>query len=141
MRMYAFALRLLAPAFLLVAALHLALGVGADALLGAHVPADALSDATLNSQNRFYGVCFALYGVLLLIAAGDVPRYQQVIKATFWVFLAGGVSRVLSVILEGPPSAWVIALGAVELVLPVIMLFWLFRLCGDQASRVAQSRG
>ena len=136
MRIYALALRLFAPVFLLVAALHLALGVGADALLGAHVPADALSDATLNSQNRFYGVCFALYGVLLHIAAGDVPRYQQVLKATFWVFLAGGASRVWSWMLEGPPSAWVIALSAVELVLPVVMLLWLFWLRGESAQRV-----
>ena len=136
MRMYAFALRLFAPVFLLVAALHLALGVGADALLGAQVPADALGDATLSSQNRFYGVCFALYGVLLHIAAGDVPRYQQVLKATFWVFLAGGASRVLSWMLDGPPSAWVIALSAVELVLPVVMLLWLFRLRGAHPQRV-----
>ena len=135
MRMYALALRLIAPVFLLVAALHLALGVGADVLLGAQVPADALSDTTLNSQNRFYAVCFALYGVLLHIAAGDVPRYQQVLKATFWVFLAGGASRVLSFMLDGPPSAWVTALGAVELVLPVVMLLWLARLGRVHAQR------
>jgi hypothetical protein len=51
-------LKLVAPVFVLVGALHLVLGVGADALLGARLPAEAFTDPALNSQNRFYGVAF-----------------------------------------------------------------------------------
>ena len=49
-------LKLCAPVFLLVGVLHLAIGVEADVLLGAKLPAAALADPALDSQNRFYGV-------------------------------------------------------------------------------------
>ncbi len=58
-------LKLASPVFLVVGALHLVLGAGADVLLGARLPPEALADAALDSQNRFYGVAFSLYGVLL----------------------------------------------------------------------------
>jgi hypothetical protein len=48
-----FVLELLAPVCLSVGALHLALGVGADVLLGAQLPVVALADRALDSQNRF----------------------------------------------------------------------------------------
>ena len=44
--------------FFIVGALHLTLGLNADVLLGAKVPAETLSDPALDSQNRFYGVAF-----------------------------------------------------------------------------------
>ena len=61
MRALTFLLRISAPIFFLVGALHLAYGVGADALLGAKISAETLLDPALNSQNRFYGVAFTVY--------------------------------------------------------------------------------
>jgi hypothetical protein len=124
LRYHVLALRAVAPVFLLVALLHLVLGVRADALLGAQVPEALFGEPSLNSQNRFYGVSFALYGVLLWIGAGDLPRYRRVLAATWWVFLAAGLARVLSWHLDGAPSAWVIVLTALELLLPPLMLAW-----------------
>ena len=69
MRRFALFLKLLAPIFLFVGGLHLILGLGADAMLGAQVPPDAMRDPALNSQNRFYGIAFTLYGVLLFLCA------------------------------------------------------------------------
>ena len=65
-RTFALILRLLALAVFLVGALHLALGVRADVLL-VKVPAATIADPTLDSQARFHGVSFAVYGVLLLL--------------------------------------------------------------------------
>jgi hypothetical protein len=70
-------LRLAAPVFVLVGALHLFLGAGADVLLGAHLPIEALSDPALDSQNRFYGVAFTLCGFLFYLGAGDPHRYKD----------------------------------------------------------------
>jgi hypothetical protein len=72
MRTLVLVLRLLAVVSFLVGALHLALGVEADVLLGAELPAEAIADPTLNSQGRFYGVSFTLNGVLLLFCTSNV---------------------------------------------------------------------
>ena len=54
-------LKSVAPLLVLVGALHLVLGLGADAMLGSEVAPQAMSDPGLDSQNRFYGVAFMLY--------------------------------------------------------------------------------
>jgi hypothetical protein len=79
MRLFALVLRFFALVTFLFGALHLVLGMGADVLLGAKVPAAVISDPTLDSQNRFYGVSFTLSGVLLLLCASDIPRYATVL--------------------------------------------------------------
>ncbi len=124
LQLHASMLRVVAPVFVVVALLHLALGVRADVLLGAQVPELLLVEPSLNSQNRFYGVSFALYGVLFWIGAGDLRRYRVVLAATWWMFLAGGISRLYAWLADGPPSGWIIALTVVELVLPPLMLLW-----------------
>ena len=47
MRTLAITLKWVAPIFFIVGALHLTLGLGADALLGAKVSTEALADAAL----------------------------------------------------------------------------------------------
>lgn len=118
-------LKLVSPVFLLVGALHLALGVGADVLLGAKLPVEALSDATLNSQNRFYGIAFTLYGVLLYLCATDLRKYATVLRCVLWVFFAAGVARLVSIATHGVPPSPVLALLASELVLPPVLHLWL----------------
>src|SRR5262249_25009482 len=101
--MLAVVLTVVAPLILLVGALHLVLGVGADVLLGRKLPAETLADPALNSQNRFYGVAFALYGVLLYLCAIDLPKYAIVLRCVLWVFFAGGVARLVSIVTHGVP--------------------------------------
>lgn len=117
-------MRILAPGFILAGLTHVFLGLGADMALGAHVGSDTLADASLDSQNRFYGACFTLYGVLLWIAAGDLPRYRPVAKAVIACFFFGGLVRLVSVALHGWPSPLVWSLALSELILPPI-LWWL----------------
>jgi hypothetical protein len=127
MRALTFLLRISAPIFFLVGALHLAYGGGADALLGAKVSAETLLDPALNSQNRFYGVAFTVYGVLLLVCAGDLKKYQSVLRALLWVFLAAGIARILSIATHGIPPRAILALMGSELLLPPVILLWLRR--------------
>jgi hypothetical protein len=125
MRAFVLFLRLVAPVFLAVGALHLVLGLGADALLGAKVSPDALADPALNSQNRFYGVAFTLYGVLFLLCATDVPKYAAVLRCALWVFFAAGLARLVSIATHGVPPPLVLALLASELMAPPLVVWWL----------------
>ncbi|MDR0775310.1 MAG: DUF4345 domain-containing protein [Azonexus sp.] len=120
-------LKLVAPVFALVGAVHLALGAGADVLLGAKLPPEALSDATLNSQNRFYGIAFTLYGVLFYLCATDLRKYAAVLRSVIWVFFAAGVARLVSIATHGMPSVLVLALLASELAIPPLLHLWLAR--------------
>jgi hypothetical protein len=120
-------LKLVAPLFLVVAMLHLVLGLGADAMLGAQVSPTSAAEPTLDSQNRFYGVSFAFYGIALLVCAGDLRRYQPVLRALFYVLMAAGLARLVSWMAYGTPAPPVVALGAVEVLGPPVLLFWLDR--------------
>ena len=128
MAWYSNLLKLAAPIFVLVGTLHLVLGLGADVLLGAKLSQEAMSDPVLDSQNRFYGVSFTLYGVLLFLCASDLPKYKSVLRCVLWVFFAGGLARLVSLFAVGAPSVQVIVLAATELLLPPILLVWLSRL-------------
>lgn len=94
-------------------------------LLGARLPAEALRDATLDSQNRFYGVAFTLYGVLLFLSATDLPRYATVLRCVLWVFFAAGLARLVSIASHGVPPPLVLALLMSELAAPPLIHFWL----------------
>lgn len=120
-------LRLLSPIFIIVALLHLTLGLRADVLLGASLPPQVITDPTLDSQNRFYGVAFALYGVVLYICAHDLRRFAPVLRAALCVFFLGGLARLVSWAIHGAPSFPVVGLGAIELVAPVVLWAWFSR--------------
>lgn len=127
MRSLALVLKLVAPVFFIVGALHLLLGLEADALLGAKVSAEVMTDPALDSQNRFYGVAFTLYGVLLLLCSTDIPKYATVLRCVLWVFFAAGVARFASIALHGspPPMIWLLLVG--EVLPPPLLAWWLSR--------------
>jgi Domain of unknown function (DUF4345) len=120
-------LRATAPIFLLVCALHLVLGLGADVVLGAKIPIEVIADPALDSQNRFYGISFALYGVLLWLCASDVAKYASVLRRILWVLFAAGAARLVSVVLHGLPPPLVVVLLFGELAMPPVILWWLSR--------------
>jgi Domain of unknown function (DUF4345) len=117
-------LKALAPACVIAGLLHLLMGLNADVLLGAQVSPLTLNDPTLDSQNRFYGVAFTVYGWLLYVCATDLDRYRPVFRCMLAVFFAAGLARLVSVGLHGWPSWPVIGLGAAELMLPVVLAGW-----------------
>jgi hypothetical protein len=125
MKMFILTLRVLSVAFIAVAALHLFLGMGADAMLGVPVTPALASDPSFDSQNRFYGITFSLLGVVLLIAATDVPRYQPIIIATLCVLFAAGIARAISWVLHGAPSPALMGITAADLLFPPALYFWL----------------
>jgi hypothetical protein len=125
--MFSTFLRVTAPIFLFVGALHIVLGVNADVLLGARLPPEIIADPALDSQNRFYGAAFTLYGVLIWLCASDVAKYATVLRCTLWVLFAAGAARLVSIDLHGMPPIPVVALLFMELVAPPLVLWWLSR--------------
>ena len=119
-------LRIIAPGFVLAGLLHVFLGLGADVMLGADIPASVLNDASLDSQNRFYGISFTVYGVLLWIASTDLAHYRTLLRVLILWFFIGGVMRLVSIALKGWPSNLVWALAISQLVLPPV-LWWMLR--------------
>lgn len=118
-------LKVSSPMFVLVGCLHLILGLHAEVLLGANIGPDTINNAVLDSQNRFYGVAFLVYGFLLYICATDLERYQTVLRTLLWVFFAAGCARLVSIALYGMPTSLVLALLAVELIAPPLLIVWL----------------
>lgn len=127
MRAFTLALKAFALVFFAVSALHLAWGLNADAMLGAVVPPNVAAEPSLDSQNRFYGVAFSLYGAVLYLCATDISRFEPVLKVTLLCFFLGGVARLVSWATHGAPAPLVIALMVSELLLPPLILAWFTR--------------
>ena len=127
MQLFPWALKLIGVLFLLPCVLHLVFGLGADVMLGAQVPKAAANDPVLDSQNRFYGVIFSLYGILLIVCASDLAKYATILRWLLWVLFAGGIARLVSIAVVGMPPAPVVVLLITELVLPPLLLWGLQR--------------
>jgi hypothetical protein len=117
-------LKALAPICVIAGALHALLGLNADVLLGAHLAPELIANPSLDSQNRFYGVAFTVYGWLLYLCSTDLDRYRPVLHCMLAVFFAAGAARIVSILAQGWPSPSIIGLGAAELVLPLILAVW-----------------
>lgn len=100
---------------------HVFLGLQSDVMLGAQVSADALKDASLDSQNRFYGATFTLYGLLFFHCTRDLVRYRTVLEITLFFFFFGGIARLISLAVHGLPSPTIMTLAASELLLPPLI--------------------
>jgi Domain of unknown function (DUF4345) len=120
-------LKIVACVPVLVGVLHLVLGLQADVLLGAKLPAGVMTDPALDSQNRFYGVAFMLYGVVLFVGGSDLKRYLPMVRSALWIFFAAGMARLVSILLQGWPPPLVMTLLLVEVMGTPLLLMWLAR--------------
>ncbi|MDE0856456.1 MAG: DUF4345 domain-containing protein [Nevskia sp.] len=127
MRAFILVLRLLAAVAVAVGLLHLLIGLHADTLLGARLPAQVLADPVLDSQNRFYGTTFIGYGALIFLCAADLRRYAAVLALVAGFVALGGVARLLSIALHGMPPPPVLGLTLLELLGMPALLLWFRR--------------
>ena len=117
--------------FVLVAALHVVLGPQADALLGSNLSEASLRDPTLDSQNRFYGAAFLLYGAIFMYCSSNLSRYRDILSITIGVFFLAGLARLVSITIAGWPAWPVVVLLVIELSVPPILLIWLRQYSDD----------
>ncbi|MGH3674279.1 MAG: DUF4345 domain-containing protein [Mycobacterium sp.] len=102
----------------IVIAISLAhLAIGPEAIIGG-------SDVnpTSDGEDRFFAGFFLGYGVALLWCARDVEHKRMFVNFLAAVVFVGGIGRLLSVILVGPPHPFYLAMLAIELGLPPLMV-------------------
>jgi hypothetical protein len=93
------------------------LAIGPDAIMGGS-PANPTSD----SEDRFYAGVFLGYGVAVLWCASDVQHKRPYLTFLAAVMFIGGLGRLLSMVIVGPPHAFFIAMLVVELALPPLVV-------------------
>jgi membrane associated rhomboid family serine protease len=118
-------LRILSVAFIAVSAMHLFMGMYADASLGAPVTDQMAADPSFDSQNRFYGITFSLLGIVLLIGTTDMRRYKPMVIASLAVLFAAGIARAIAWMLHGAPSPAIIGILCADIILPPIFYLWM----------------
>ena len=111
--------------------LALAMGIACAAIglyhlvLGAaSVPGEGGVPATVDSRERFYNAVFLGYGLAWVWVARQSPIPATAVRWLTGIFLLGGLGRLLSLAVAGPPHWFQGVLTVVELVLPVVF-FWL----------------
>lgn len=115
---------LLKPIALLTGATCVLIGI-AHFLLGARIVAGGGNfTPSIDSQEHFYGVIFAGYGMAYIWAARQAQIQTRLIRILAGLMLIGGVGRIISWVDQGRPHPMWIALGAVEFVVPALF-FWL----------------
>ena len=127
MRTFSLSLKILAIGIFGVSAIHIVLGVSSEPLLGASLSALSMNDANLDSQNRFYGAAFALFGAMLWLSSTDLLKYRTVLALTLLVFLFAGLARLISIAIVGWPTTPIIALTLIEILGPPVVYIWLKR--------------
>ena len=121
-----------APAALLRRLSHLngatctAIGL-AHVLKGSDITAGAAAaNASIDSQEAFYGAIFAGYGAAWIWTANQPQMSRELVRFLSGTMALGGVARLISMRRHGRPHPFWIALTGVELVVPAALV-WLER--------------
>ena len=77
----------------------------------------------MDSEDRFYATLFAAYGVALLWCIKDIERKGMVVYFLALTFFVGGLARLVSMAVVGPPNTFFIAMTVLELAIPLFMAF------------------
>jgi len=119
--------RILKALLLVLSAAIMAIGL-LHVLFGpAIVPGSLTVNATMDSEDRFYGTIFLAYGAVVAWCAFDVDARSRQIRLVALVFFGGGVARLLSVAAKGLPDPFFVVMAAIELLLPVVIVLLVFR--------------
>jgi Domain of unknown function (DUF4345) len=130
--MFKIVLRILGIACVLAGLTHAHLGASGDWIIGV-LPAQPV-DPSLDSQNRFYGAAFMIYGFLLWICSDDLPRFAPVLRTLFGAMFIAGCARGLAVFHYGWPTPQILFLWTTELSAPLFWI-WLNRILSKKQGR------
>lgn len=99
------------------------------------IPGSVPVNPTIDSEDRFYAMLFAAYGVVLLWCIKDIERKSMVVYFLAVTFFVGGLARLVSMAVVGLPNAFFIAMTALELIIPFLMAFMQWRISKSASSR------
>jgi hypothetical protein len=96
-----------------IALLHIAIGPSS-------IPGSVPVNATMDSEDRFYATLFLGFGIVMVWSSRSLLERATVFRALMAVFFVGGIARIVSASMVGPPSGLFIFLGALELIIPPV---------------------
>jgi hypothetical protein len=89
----------------IIALAHIAIGPAA-------IPGGVVTNATMDSEDRFYATMFLGFGLAIIWCARDVKAREKPLGALLAVFFAGGIARIVSLIAVGSPGPMFLFLGS-----------------------------
>ena len=104
-----------------IALAHLILG-------GAAVIGGSPLNATAEGEHRFFAALFLCYGLVFLWCVPEVEHKRRPLNLLAATFLFGGVARLASIAVSGPPNAFYSAMLVIELAMPFVLFFLASRL-------------
>lgn len=104
-----------------IAVAHLALG-------GAAVIGGSPLNATAEGEHRFFAALLLCYGLAFLWCVPGIEAKRRPLNLLAAAFLLGGLARLVSVAVSGPPNAFYSAMLAVELAVPLLVFYLTYRL-------------
>ena len=90
------------------------------------------SNASVESELRYYAVFYVGFGVFLWSLAPDVARRARELRWAAALLFCGGLARLVGVVVDGWPEADYVVLMAVELVLPWVLVLWQRRVAAQE---------
>jgi peptidoglycan/LPS O-acetylase OafA/YrhL len=104
-----------------IALAHLLLG-------GAAVIGGSPLNATAEGEHRFFAALFLCYGLAFLWCARDIETKRRQVNLLAATFLLGGLARLASIAVSGPPNLFYSAMLVIELALPFVLFYLASRL-------------
>jgi hypothetical protein len=104
-----------------IASAHLVLG-------GAAVIGGSPLNATAEGEHRFFAALFLCYGLAFLWCVPGIETKRRRLNVLAAAFLFGGLARLASIAISGPPNAFYSIMLVVELALPFALFYLTSRL-------------
>ncbi len=79
-------------------------------------------DPTMDSEDRFYATQFLAFGAVVLSCVPGVEGKTERVRWLALAFFAGGLARLASMAAVGLPNAFFLAMTALELTIPALMI-------------------
>ena len=121
-------LRVFAGLAMITGALDIIAGTHLLTNAGARLPETVAADPVLNSQIKFFGAIWFGYGVMLWWATQDLRQRSAVLHILMAVLFLGGIGRVIAAWRFGLATPLLAAFIAIELLGPIVVVAWRWRL-------------
>lgn len=96
----------------------------ASVVWGSAIIRGGVSDASVESELRFYAVFWIGYGLYLFSLAARIEQRGRELAFAAALLFAGGIARAIGIAADGVPAADYVVLMVLELVLPVVLVVW-----------------